>query len=122
MFVGDEEALRDVTHDILKGFGYTVQTFSSGTKAFETYKKDPCRFDLVVTDMTMPGMTGLELSQKILKLTSGQPIILCTGYSETIDRDKALSMGITEYVDKPFIIKDLAKVIQKVLDDVKSSA
>ncbi|ACN14613.1 two component protein (response regulator/sensory box histidine kinase) [Desulforapulum autotrophicum HRM2] len=122
MFVDDEEALREVTHDILKGFGYTVHTLSSGPKAFETYNEDPCRFDLVVTDMTMPGMTGLELSQRILELRPEQPIVLCTGYSETIDREKALSIGITEYVEKPMIIKELAKVIRKVLDEAKGSA
>ncbi|WP_319574298.1 cache domain-containing protein [uncultured Desulfobacter sp.] len=120
MVVDDEEALRTVTHDILKGLGYTVYTLSSGQEAFETFNEDPCRFDLVVTDMTMPGMTGLELSQKILELRPEQPIVLCTGYSETIDREKALSMGITEYVEKPFVIKELAKIIRKVLDKAKS--
>ncbi len=119
MFVDDEEALRELSYDILKGFGYTVYTFSNGIEAFEAYNADSYRFDLVVTDMTMPGMTGLELSKRILELRPEQPIVLCTGYSETIDREKALSTGITEYVEKPFIIKALAMVIRKVLDEAK---
>jgi len=122
MFVDDEEALRKVTHDLLKEFGYTVQAFSGGTTALEIYKKNPYQFDLVVTDMTMPGMTGLELSQKILELRPEQPVVLCTGHSESINRGKAISMGISEYLEKPVITKELARVIRVLLDKAKVSA
>ncbi|MBI9047738.1 MAG: response regulator, partial [Anaerolineaceae bacterium] len=119
MFVDDEGTLREMMSEILKALGYLVYSFSNGTQAFNAYKKDPFLFDLVITDMTMPGITGFEMSQKILKLRPEQPVVLCTGYSESIDRERAITMGVTEYVEKPFVINKLAKVIRKVLDDVK---
>ncbi|MFH1154787.1 MAG: PAS domain S-box protein [Pseudomonadota bacterium] len=119
MFVDDEAALREVAYGLMKTLGYTVHSFSSGTQAFDAYKKDPFLFDLVITDMTMPGITGFEMSQKMLELRPEQPIVLCTGYSESIDRERVISMGISEYVEKPFITNELAKIIRKVLDDAK---
>jgi PAS domain S-box-containing protein len=120
MFVDDEEALREVVNDILKALGYRVCLFSNGTRAFEVYQEDPFQFDLVMTDMTMPGITGFEMSQKMLELRPDQPVILCTGYSESINRERAISMGVTEYVEKPFIINELANVIRTVLDDANN--
>lgn len=116
LFVDDEDALRTIAHQILERLGYTVHTCSSGITALETYIENPDLYDLVITDMTMPGMTGLELSQKILQLRPGQRILLCTGFSEKVDRKKALAMGIAEYLEKPFIVNDLAKVIRKVIE------
>ncbi|MBA3013218.1 MAG: PAS domain S-box protein [Desulfobacula sp.] len=121
MFVDDEESLREVANEILKGFGYTVQTFSSGTTAFEAYKKNPYRFDLILTDMTMPGMTGLELSQKILELRPEQPVVLCTGYSDLISKENAFSIGISDYFEKPIVTRELAKIIRRTLDKTKGN-
>jgi CheY-like chemotaxis protein len=119
MFVDDDEAIREVSHDILEGLGYTIYTYESGTLAFDAYKQNPSRFDLVVTDMTMPGMTGLELLQKILQLKPEQPVVLCSGHSDLINREDAISIGISDYFEKPIITKELAKLIREVLDKAK---
>lgn len=119
LFVDDEEAVLKSTQGLLQELGYVIKTFESGIKAFEMYKKNPDYFDLVITDMTMPLMSGFELSQKILDLRPEQPIILCTGHSELLNREKALIIGIRHYYEKPIIIKKLSEVIRAVLDDAK---
>lgn len=119
LFVDDEEDLLKGVHELLEDLGYKVNSFQNGKLAFEAYEKSPNDFDIVVTDMTMPEMTGLELSRKILQLQPDQPIVLCTGHSELINRKKALETGINEYYEKPVIISELAKTIRKVLDQNK---
>ena len=72
-------------------------TKSKGTEALELFQKDPDNYDLVITDMTMPGMTGDRLAQKILEIRHDIPIILCSGYSEHISEEKAKKIGIREF-------------------------
>ncbi len=79
---------------MLERLGYEVATSSSGTKALELFRADPDRFDLVFTDMTMPGMTGDRLAKEIKKIRGGIPIILCSGYNVQISEDKTKEMGI----------------------------
>ncbi len=98
-------------------YGYHVNTFRDGLQAFAEFEKNPDRFDLIVTDMTMPGMTGLELSQKVLELRPHQQIFLCTGFSEAISEEKALELGITGYFEKPIIVENMLNVIRSSLDD-----
>ena len=117
--IDDDEVILRVTHDILKNYGYEVTPFTNGAKALETFEKDPNGFDLIITDMTMPVMTGLELSKKILALKPLQPIILCTGHSELINKKKAIAMGISEYFEKPMIAKKIIKTIRKLMDKQK---
>ncbi len=119
MVVDDDETILKVMHEILKDYGYKVSLFTNGTKALEEFEKDPHGVDLIITDMTMPVMTGLELSKKIFKLKSHQPIILCTGHSELINKEKAIAMGISEYFEKPVIAKKIIKIIRMVLDKKK---
>ncbi len=115
LVVDDDEIVLKSTHTLLLDLGYNVNSVSDGTSAFEIYKENPNCFDLVITDMTMPGITGIELSIKILELRPEQPIILCTGYSALINREKALSIGIRHYFEKPITIKELSKVIRAAL-------
>ena len=77
----------------------------------------PDKFDLVITDMTMPNMTGDELAAKMMKIRADIPVILCTGYSERISKDKAHEIGIKEFVLKPIIMSDMALTVRKVLDE-----
>lgn len=119
LFVDDEEAVLKTTQELLQGLGYIINPIDSGTRALEIYSKNPNHFDLVITDMTMPKMSGFELSQKILELRPEQPIILCTGHSELVNKEKALAIGIRQYFKKPILIKELSKVIRMVLDDAK---
>ena len=116
MVVDDEEDIRLVFQEFLIEYGYSVQTFENGLKAFETFEKDPEQFDLIATDMTMPQMTGDELAGKLLKIRQGIPIILCTGYSETISEAKILEISIRKYLQKPVSNKELAGLIREILD------
>ena len=116
LFVDDEHALVEIARDILERLGYEVVTRTSSVEALELFSAQADNFDLVITDMTMPNMTGDNLSRELMKIRSDIPIILCTGYSERISEEKAKSMGIREFVMKPLVMKDLAKTVRKALD------
>ncbi|MBI9092403.1 MAG: response regulator [Desulfobacterium sp.] len=116
MVVDDEVNILTSTQEFLKDYGYEVSAFSKSRDAFDAFKKDPSQFDLLITDLTMPKMTGFELSTGILKINSDFPIILCTGYSENYDEEKILKNGIKKYIQKPVDIQGLLPVIRKLLD------
>jgi PAS domain S-box-containing protein len=116
MVVDDDEDIRILTTDLLEKFGYTVHSFKNGEEALVHFKLNPDQFDLIITDMTMPRMTGYTLAKKVLQTRKGMPIILCTGYSETISKTSALEMGIRKYLQKPLQNKDLLFNIREVLD------
>ncbi len=88
----------------------------SSIKALEMFQNQPDQFDLILTDQTMPEMTGAELAKIILQIRQDVPIILCTGFSTIITEEKAKAIGIKEFVFKPLVKKDIAKLIRKVLD------
>jgi len=117
LFVDDEHALVEIAKDILERLGYEVVIRTSSVEALELFRAKADSFDLVITDMTMPNMTGDKLSKELMKIRSDIPIILCTGYSERISEEKAKSMGIREFVMKPLVMKDLAKTVRKALDN-----
>ncbi|MCP4672369.1 MAG: response regulator [Desulfobacula sp.] len=116
MLVDDEKDILNASQLILEKQGYKVTTFKEGAAAFEEFTKNPGYFDLIVTDMAMPKMTGSELSVKILNIRKDIPIILCTGYSESINKDMALKIGIKKYVQKPITVQDLSVHIRELLD------
>jgi len=116
LFVDDEPILVELAKKMLSKLGYTVVTRSSSFEALELFQKDPDRYDLVITDMTMPGITGDKLAQKFMEIRHDIPIILCSGYSEYISEDKAKKIGIREFVMKPLEMNELARTIRKVLD------
>jgi len=116
LFVDDEQVLSDMMQKILEGIGYSVRTFASSVDALKAYQQDPDGFDLLITDMTMPEMTGVDLSRKLLSLRPDLPIILCSGFSEAIDEKKAKAYGIREYLKKPVEKHILAKAIRKALN------
>ena len=95
--------------------GYRVIQAQSGQEALNLLEDDSLEIDLVITDMTMPGMTGAELAGEMLKLRPDLPIILCSGYSSAIDRDKALALGIREFAVKPLLKKELALLLRRVI-------
>lgn len=117
LFVDDEPLLVDLGKNILQSLGYTVTTAEQSLQALKLFRKNPDAFDLVVTDQTMPEMTGDKLSQEILKIRPGLPVILCTGYSETVSPEQAKLSGINHYLIKPVNKKLLAETIRKVLDN-----
>jgi len=81
----------------------------------ELFRARPGEFDLIMTDMTMPGMTGADLSREILQIRPDIPIILCTGLSEIINEDKAMAMGIREFVMKPLNLRNIAELVRRAL-------
>ena len=116
LFVDDEESLIDMGKQLLVSLGYTVTSRINSIEAFELFKAKPDVFDLVITDLTMPNMTGDELAEQLFAIRSDIPVILCTGFSTRITEEKAKNMGIKAFILKPLIRKDIAKTIRKVLD------
>ncbi|MBW1737532.1 MAG: response regulator, partial [Deltaproteobacteria bacterium] len=92
----------------------------SSIEALELFKAKPDRFDLVITDMTMPNMTGDRLARELMKIRPDIPIILCTGFSERISEEKAKGMGIKAFAMKPLVMRDLANTVRKALDPALS--
>ena len=101
----------------LESLGYDVVARSSSIEALELFKKKKDRFDLVITDMTMPNMTGEKLAEKLMQIRPDIPVILCTGFSSMIDEQKALDMGIRAFISKPILKREIVEAIRKVLDE-----
>ena len=117
LFVDDEPSIANMGRKILEYLGYEVEPITSPTEALNLFQSNPNRFDLVITDMAMPHMNGAKLAKEILTIRPDMPIIMCTGYSESIDVESAEKIGIRAYVMKPIIMGDLANIIRKVLDE-----
>ena len=116
LFIDDEQILIDLGHQMLERLGYEVVTKRSSIEALELFRAEPDRFDLVITDMTMPHMTGDKLAQKLIKIRPDIPIILCTGHSKQISEEKAKDMGIRAFVMKPILGRTIAEAVRKALD------
>lgn len=116
LFIDDEESLARMAKIMLERVGYQVTAKTNSIEALDFFKTQPDQFDLVITDQTMPGMTGTEISQEFLKIRPDIPIILCTGYSSLISKDKAEAIGIADFALKPFSRKNLTTQIRAVLD------
>ncbi len=117
LFVDDEPMLIQVYREQLEKLGYHVDAVDSGLKALELFTSDPNKYDLVITDMTMPKMTGDKLAGELLKIRPGVPVILCTGYSQQITEEKAHELGIRSFIMKPLKMKILSETIRRVLDN-----
>lgn len=115
LFVDDEQPLVEIGKQMLQRLGYTVATRTSSVEALELFKANPDRFDLVITDIVMPNMTGEKLAEKIMGIRSDIPVILCTGYSEKITRKDASDMGIQSFLMKPLVMRDLATTVRQAL-------
>jgi CheY-like chemotaxis protein len=116
LLVDDDEAIAQLGKITLTGLGYDVTETTNGLEALEIFKSSPCRFDLVITDMTMPNMTGIELAQEIMRIRPGMPVILCTGFSDAITPEKARDVGLREFIMKPVILRRIAAAIRRELD------
>ncbi|AGF76702.1 PAS domain S-box [Desulfocapsa sulfexigens DSM 10523] len=116
LVVDDEWDLVEILGDLLTGLGYTVTKETSGSKALERFRAEPQSFDLLITDQTMPGLTGDELSRAVLQIRPDLPIILCTGYTESLSPEEAFDLGIKKYILKPLSERDVAETVRCVLD------
>ena len=116
MLVDDEENILNSFHDFLSDHGYVVNSFRDGSSALAAFQENPGSYDIVITDMTMPKITGDKLSIEILKICPNMPIILCTGYSEKMSKEKVREIGICKYLSKPVRLFDFIKIIREILD------
>ncbi len=117
LLVDDEPMLAEMSQTMLERLGYAVTVRMGGVEALTTFGKQLGAFDLVITDQTMPGITGVELARRMVQLRPDLPIILCTGYSSTISEESAVSYGIKGFALKPLAKKEIAYLIRKVLDE-----
>ncbi len=120
LFIDDEEILAKMGQTMLERLGYKVTVQMNSIEALAVFKDQPEAFDLVITDQTMPGMTGFDLARRMLQIRPDLPIILCTGYSSQISEDKVRSYGIKGFALKPLARKNIAVLIRKILDEGKS--
>lgn len=119
LFVDDETVLGDVAFNQLTTLGYAVTCMTDSIKALQFIKENRAGIDLLVTDLTMPGMTGVELAKAALQINNSLPIILCTGFNNEIKLEQASAAGISRLARKPIHIRDFAKIVREVLDNCK---
>ncbi len=116
LIVDDEEAIATMAQKILERFGYRAEIFTDPVQALAYFKEDSGRFDLIVSDMAMPSMRGDRLAREILKVRPGMPIILCSGYNDSVDEFRAAATGIGNYLGKPFGMQHLLRTVRNTLD------
>jgi DNA-binding NtrC family response regulator len=116
LYVDDEIALAKVADRMLRSMGYEVTFFTRPTEALAALAADPMRFQLVIADLTMPGMSGLELARRVREIRYGMPFLLTTGYHGAEDTGELSALGIAELLTKPVNTERLAKAVRGVLD------
>jgi CheY-like chemotaxis protein len=100
----------------LSDLGYDVVATTSSMDALNIFREEPDKFDLVITDQTMPNLTGMDLAAKLLKVKASVPIILCTGHNETVSQEEAREAGIKAFLTKPLTRQELGETVRRVLD------
>jgi len=116
LLVDDEEDVLTMLKEMSEHLGYQVTAVSDSTEAYALFHSRPEEFDLVITDQTMPGLTGSVLAQKIFALKPGMPIIICTGFSEALTDGKAKELGLAGYIMKPVVMSDFARIVRRALE------
>ncbi len=116
LLVDDEQAILTMGKKMLRRLGYQVTSRTSSIEALEVFKDNPDKFDVIITDMAMPNMSGDKLSYELNKIRPGIPVLLCTGFSEQMTKKRAASLGIKGFLLKPIVMKDLSQKIRDVLD------
>ncbi|MCK9295710.1 MAG: response regulator [Desulfobulbaceae bacterium] len=116
LIVDDEQNIIRIAREILEDSGYQVSAHRTGAGALEQFQQQPEKFDLLITDMAMPGMSGVDLARQVMELKPSMPVILCSGHSDMVNRDQALAMGIRAYVAKPYFMSEMLRTIRTVLN------
>ncbi len=117
LFIDDEEILAEMGKTMLEQLGYDVTISNSSIEALAAFQNQPDQFDVVITDQTMPGMTGFDFAKRLLQIRPNIPIILCTGYSNLVNEEQAKIVGIKGFIMKPMSKKEIAKCLRAVLDE-----
>jgi len=118
LLIDDEHSLVILGKQMIERLGYTVETYTDPEKALDVFTSNPSRFDLIITDMTMPQLTGVDLAKEILMVQPEIPIILCTGSSDKIDNKQILNIGIKKFLEKPINKQKFATIIRETLDAI----
>ena len=117
LFVDDEELLAKLGKDTLEKLGYKVTAMTNSAEALDLFSRNPSGFDLVFTDQTMPEITGLNLAREFLRIRADLPIILATGHSDSVSKEKAMAAGIRGFLMKPLSRYEMAVAVRRVLDE-----
>ncbi|MEW6501379.1 MAG: ATP-binding protein [Thermodesulfobacteriota bacterium] len=117
LVVDDDATILKVLRQLLGSLGYRVESFGDSTEALAAFRARPQEFDLVITDMTMPGKTGEDVAREVLAFKPGLPVVLCTGFSEHMGPEKAKALGIRQFLMKPVILGELARAVRAALDE-----
>lgn len=118
LYVDDEKDLAEMGKQMLEKMGYIVTVRTSSVEVLEAFRQDPHKYDLVITDQTMPNMTGTQLTRELLQIRPDIPVILCTGFSESVNKENFKALGIKSFVMKPIIKKEMARIIREVLEKI----
>ena len=119
LFVDDDTTLANLGEQLLAKSGYQVTAMTSSQEALKLFQANPNQFDLVITDQTMPELTGAELIEKLKQINLKVPTILCTGFSSKVDEDKSRELGLSAFMIKPLVLPELLQTIRQVLDGEK---
>jgi PAS domain S-box-containing protein len=121
LLVDDEQDILDAISALIRLQGYSVTTFADSLEALHYFRQDPFKFDLVITDMTMPNLSGEFFGKEVMAIRPEIPVILCTGFSKTMGSKKCLEAGFAAYLTKPFEVQNLLRVIREILDATSGS-
>ena len=117
LLVDDEEMIINIEKEILERFGYTVTAYTSSSEALESFIATPDSFDLIITDNSMPKITGVQLAEKVVAIKPDIPVIICSGLNLNLDEDRKKALGIKGVMIKPIDSFKLSKLLRKVLDN-----
>ncbi|MCX5874336.1 MAG: response regulator, partial [Deltaproteobacteria bacterium] len=118
LVVDDEQPLIEMLQHVFGHLGYEVVGINGSVEALALFRRDPMRFDLVITDLTMPDMTGAELAKELLTVRPDIPVIIFTGCGQTLTEDQIKDLGVRAMITKPISMKDIAVVIRKILEKI----
>ncbi|RJP86420.1 MAG: PAS domain S-box protein [Desulfobacteraceae bacterium] len=117
LVVDDEQVVTDITQQTLESLGYQVSAFTCSEKALDAFRAQPGNYDMIISDMTMPRLNGLQLAEQSLAIRPGMPFIICTGFSDLITKEKIHASGIQKVIMKPVFLRDLAFSVRMALDN-----
>jgi CheY-like chemotaxis protein len=120
LLVDDEDVQVQSMRHMLRRLGYRVAAKTDPAEALRAFQKNPEHYDIVITDQTMPRLTGAQLAEEVLRIKPGLPVILCTGFSDKVDAEGAHALGIREFLMKPFSMRDMAAAINRALKKPRS--
>ncbi len=121
LYIDDEEFIIDMAREMISSLGYHVTIHQNSLEALALFQKHHNQFDLVITDQTMPDLTGINLAKKILEIRPDIPIILCTGFTDLIELETVQSIGIRKYIMKPYSKADISRAIREVINQSKEN-